>query len=162
MNSDTTPPFTHPISGTLMIKTLFGLSLLVSTISATAAEDPYKNYREGTIGTRFISSSGSSMYSYWLLTDLKVIERNNLELKLIHRSSYESEDLSTKDTQELVMVNCKKKTYTTSTWLAANNNNYGFKQYQAGDALKWSDDKEFSLGYPSNVQKYFGMLCTSV
>jgi hypothetical protein len=149
-----------------MIKVLVGMSLLAATCGAGAAdEDQYMKFREGIIGTRFISDSGSSMYSYWLLTDLKVIRPSNIELKLINRSSIESDNLSEKDTQELVMVNCKKKAYTTSKWASANDSNFGYKRYRAGDVMKWTDDSEYALinyGYGRNVQEYFDMICKAV
>jgi hypothetical protein len=63
------------------------------------------------------------------------------------------------------MVNCKQKAYTTSKWAAANDNNFGYKRYRTGDAMKWTDDSEYALinyGYGHNVQKYFDMICKAV
>ncbi len=149
------------------IKMILIISLLASPILAnsTTAQDEFKN---GIIGTGFITNSGSSTYSYTVLIDYRIHGRHLVELKFVERSDneFDQPELSENENTELVMVNCTQRKYTTGAWTdkKENNNNYGYKQYKNGDAISWDDKSKdaYHSNYGGNLTAYLKMVCNSL
>ena len=123
------------------------------------------DFRTGIVGTSFVSNGGSSTYEYKVLIDFRVHGRHTVELKFVERNNYDAPELSKKEAEELVMVNCTKRMYTTSEWLSKNDNNYGYKQYKNGDAVSWDDksDKAYAnYGNGWQLPIYLKMVCDSL
>lgn len=140
----------------------FALSLPHFSVNAFT---PYTNFRNGVIGTAFVSNGGTTTHEYKVLTDLRVHGRHRVELKFVERNNYDERDLSKNEKAETVMVNCTKRTYTTSIWLASNSSNIGFKQYQAGNAISWDDKSDNAYAYYGNgwmLPIYLKMVCDSL
>ncbi|MES2832855.1 MAG: hypothetical protein V4695_12795 [Pseudomonadota bacterium] len=142
--------------------TLVLLSAAASAASAAtkASSDAFRN---GIIGSGFITNAGSSTSEYKVLLDFKVHGRHRVELKFVERSDHEDRDLTKNEPFETVMVNCTLRKYTTSVWLSAHDDNYGFKQYQNGDAINWKDKSEDA--YPNHgdvLPAYLKMVCASI
>ena len=145
-------------------KLFAALVLSISAFSASAAT-PNANFSTGIIGTSFVSNGGSSTYEYKVLTDFRVHGRHRVELKFVERNNYEERDLAKKEEEETIMVNCTLRTYTTPIWLALNDNNYGYKQYQNGGAVSWDDKSENAYANYGNgwmLPIYLKMVCDSL
>lgn len=142
----------------------FLAAAMAISFDVNAAPQP-PDFKTGIIGTSFVSNGGSSTYEYKVLTDFKIHGRHEVELKFVERNNYEERDLSKKESEETVMVNCTLRKYTTSLWLASNSNNYGFKQYQNGDAISWDDKSEAAYANYGNgwmLPLYLKMVCDSL
>lgn len=119
---------------------IFKTSVLIGLFFASSYAfgiSPENGFRNGIIGTGFVTTGGSSDYGYKVLIDYRVQGRHLVELKFVERSKFEDETMPLPESEEseTLMVNCKGRTYTSSTWLALNENNYGYKQYKNGDAV---------------------------
>lgn len=144
---------------------LFGLMSIVVGAAIAAPQTRKPDFSTGIIGTSFVSNGGSSTHEYKVLIDLRVHGRHTVELKFVERNNYDERDLSKKEDEELVMVNCTKRTYTTSEWLSKNDNNYGYKQYKNGDAVSWDDKSKSAYANYGNgwmLPLYFKMVCDSL
>jgi hypothetical protein len=131
----------------------------------SSAMTPSDNFNNGVIGTAFVSNGGSSTYEYKVLIDYRVHGRHRVELKFVERSNHEEPPLADTEEAETVMVNCTRRTYTTTAWLEENDNNYGYKQYQNGDAISWDDKSERAYANYGNgwmLPLYLKMVCDSL
>jgi hypothetical protein len=141
-----------------------GIAVAVLSFSASAIT-PSDNFKNGIIGTGFVSNGGSSTYEYKVLINYRVHGRHRVELKFVERDNYNEPPLSDDEKSETVMVNCTRHTYTTSLWLKDNDNNYGFKQYKNGDAISWEDGSEQAYANYGNgfmLPIYLKMVCDSL
>lgn len=149
-----------------MNKIIFSFFLLVFCNSVFAEnKNKAHNFSAGIVGTNFVSNGGSSTYEYKVLIDFRVHGRHTVELKFVERNNYEERDLSKKEVEELVMVNCTKRSYTTAAWLLKNENSYGYKQYKNGDAISWGDKSENAYANYGNgwaLPVYLKMVCDSL
>lgn len=144
--------------------TILLTSFVLSAFAFSAgAKSLTPEFSTGIIGTSFVANAGSSLHEYKVLIDFKVHGRHRVELKFVERNNYEERDLSKREKEETVMVNCTRRTYTTSIWLASNDNNYGFKQYQNGDAISWDDESDDAYAnYDHQLPLYLKMVCNSL
>lgn len=141
------------------------LAIAAAMPLAANALTPNDNFKNGIIGTGFVSNGGSSSYEYKVLIDYRIHGRHRVELKFAERNNYTETSLSEAEPIETVMVNCKLKTYTTSSWLSTNNNNYGYKQYMNGDAVSWNDKSEKAYANYGNgwmLPAYLKMVCDAL
>lgn len=148
------------------MKLKYILTILAAALPLTSgAMTPNENFKNGVIGTAFVSNGGSSTYEYKVLLDYRVHGRHRVELKFVERSNHEEPPLAALEVAETVMVNCTRRTYTTSAWLKDNDNNYGHKQYQNGDAISWDDKSERAYANYGNgwmLPLYLKMICDSL
>ena len=154
------------ISNMTPTKSAIAIAFLFSS-SAALAITPESGFRNGIIGTGFVTTGGSSDYGYKVLIDYRVHGRHLVELKFVERSKFEdeTEPLPESEKSETLMVNCTRRTYTASTWLAENNNNYGHKQYKNGDAVSWDDKSDKAYAFYGNgwmLPLYLKMVCESI
>ena len=148
-----------PLKKTIITIGMFVLSFDINAIT------PDNNFKNGIVGTGFVSNGGSSTYEYKVLIDYRVHGRHRVELKFVERSNYEESPLSDEEQSETVMVNCTRRTYTTSTWLKDNDNNYGYKQYQNGDVVSWDDKSDKAYANYGNgwlLPIYLKMVCDAL
>ncbi|MBK0416989.1 hypothetical protein JD974_21525 [Chromobacterium haemolyticum] len=148
------------------MKTLKKLSTLLFFLSTSAnALTPNDNFRNGIIGTGFVSNGGSTTYEYKVLIDYRIHGRHQIELKFVERNNYSEPPLDTIEETETIMVNCKEHTYTTSLWLKENNNTYGQSQYKNGGSVNWKDNSDNAYANYGNgwiLPLYLKMVCNSV
>lgn len=148
------------------MKTTHILAILAATLpSISNATTPSDGFKNGIIGTAFVSNGGSSTYEYKVLLDYRVHGRHRVELKFVERSNHTEPPLTASEEAETVMVNCTRRTYTSSDWLKENDNNYGLKQYQNGDAISWDDKSERAYANYGNgwmLPLYLKMVCDSL
>lgn len=147
-------------------KFVLAITLLVSPIAAYSIT-PQDEFRNGIIGTGFVSNGGSSTYSYKVLIDYRIHGRHLVELKFVERSNdeFDQPELSANEDTETVMVNCTRRMYTHSSWVQDNDNNYGYKQYKNGDAISWDDKSEKAYANYGNgwmLPHYLKMVCESI
>lgn len=146
-------------------KHILAITIAVALAPVSNAMTPSDNFKNGIVGTAFVSNGGSSTYEYKVLIDYRVHGRHRVELKFVERSNYKEPTLATTEEAETVMVNCTRRTYTTSVWLKGNDNNYGYKQYQNGDAISWDDKSENAYANYGNgwmLPLYLKMACDSL
>lgn len=149
------------------IKSVLTITLFVIPILANSATAQDK-FRNGIIGTGFITNSGSSTYNYTVLIDYRIHGRHLVELKFVERSGddFDQPELSENEHAELVMVNCTQRMYTTGAWTdkKENDNNYGYKEYKNGIAISWDDKSEnaYHSNYSGDLASYFKMVCDSL
>ncbi|MFZ2269489.1 MAG: hypothetical protein WAV95_18090 [Azonexus sp.] len=144
---------------------LFGLVFIFSGLVIADSSEKKPDFSTGIIGTSFVSNGGSSTYEYKVLIDFRIHGRHTVELKFVERNNYDERDLAKREHEELVMVHCTKRTYTTSEWLIKNNNNFGYKKYKDGDAISWDDKSEIAYANYGNgwmLPIYFKMVCDSL
>jgi len=149
----------------MKIKYILTIFVAAALPLVSSAMTPRDGFRNGIIGTAFVSNGGSSTYEYKVLLDYRVHGRHRVELKFVERSNYEEPSLDAAEEAETVMVNCTRRTYTTSDWLKGNDNNYGYKQYQNGDAISWEDKSEKAYANYGNgwiLPLYLKMICDSL
>lgn len=141
------------------------LFLVAVLPSVSNSMTPNNGFRNGIVGSAFVSNGGSSTYEYKVLLDYRIHGRHRVELKFAERDNYENPPLATSENFDTVMVNCTRRTYTTSIWLKENNNNYGYKQYQNGDAISWDDKSNKAYANYGNgfmLPLYLKMVCDSL
>ena len=145
-------------------KIMIALLICLSALAASAATHK-QDFSTGIVGTSFVSNGGSTTYEYKVLTDFRVHGRHRVELKFVERNNYDERDLSKREEEETVMVNCTLRKYTSSIWLKEHPDNYGFKQYQNGDAVSWDDKSESAYANYGNgwmLPIYLKMVCDSL
>lgn len=149
-----------------IIKITATIALLAASTSANSIT-PDGGFRNGILGTGFVTNGGSSSYEYKVLIDYRVHGRHLVELKFVERSNFEdeTEPLPENEKSETLMVNCTRRTYTSSIWLQKNDNNYGYKQYKNGDAVSWDDKSEKAYANYGNgwmLPLYLKMVCEAI
>lgn len=133
---------------------------LVST-----AVTPSDNFRNGIVGSGFVSNGGSSTSEYKILIDYRVHGRHRVELKFVERTNYDEQPLAASEDTETLMVNCTGHTYTSSIWLKKNDHNIGQKIYKNGSEVSWNDQSERAYANYGNgwmLPLYLKMVCDSL
>lgn len=150
----------------MQMKHIYILAILATTLpSASRAMSPNDGFKNGIIGSAFVSNGGSSTYEYKVLLDYRVHGRHRVELKFVERNNHEEPPLATTENFDTMMVNCTRRTYTTSIWVKENDNNYAHKQYQNGDAISWEDESNKAYANYGNgwmLPLYLKMVCDSL